>query len=616
MLELPPDLGSEVVFPAFASDDVLNAQQAVADDPNNTQKWDALLLLLEAKWDHTPTEDLKQLLEKLYVQLLLRFPYFTKYWKQYLVLQYRIGGLDELLKVLEMATREFPRSVLLWADLFGALSTKIELLIGDKKAELVLKTRMKYKAAQKLIGLAFLLDPFWNLYIDFEKKHAPENLLKIYARLITIPLYQYAQYYNGFSELAKEATLKEIAPEALPEYLAQYNKKEEELSELEQTQIVQDWSYHVFNKTQAKVGELWPFESALVADFSLAEQDPKPWELYIDHEIEGDKDTVVNLFERALVPLCFRGATWIKYVDYLETVGSFDEVKSVFDRAIFKFVPLNQPAIRERYMDFLLKNEKSEVCNEYLLDSIRLSLGPVYRKTPFVHDVKLLLKLWTLLYGNSGVEEHILRSFFENRKHAKLETEKVKPELIAALSKFLNCDAICVVAIHHLESMTPEDARRFYNEHHTHATFKHSVQFWKFFVDLEKDHLVNLKRVLDYIVTSTSLPKKAIDALFELCYEYVTARLRQAYILETQGHNVLDIVRSKDALTSNLIITNGPARQRLSRNNHAIKDFKDDFLLMAKSQTGHPGIFDQDLVQVQGDFQPLETLMLRRPGVQ
>lgn len=648
-----------------------SAKAAALEDQNNLEKWNSLFKALEEKYEQSKDSksEIEPAVTHSFSLLLHRFPYMSDYWKRYLILQYKVSGINESLKVLETAVEKYPQSVSLWVDYLNASLAVYEQEKEDSTAKETAKDddssdkeklddlRQIFVLASKAIGLNFNSDTFWNLYIDFETKYASpddKRLLNLYLRLISIPLYQYARYYNQFSEISKSFSVVDILPEeALKGYLDQFQKAlVDELSTVEQHQIIDTYVYNVFSNTQKKVNEKWSYESALTfPEFSPTDLDAilaqtESWKQYLDYEcgiLDSSKEDpeqcalVVSVFERALVPNCFDASIWQRYADFLEkhpatnfkTDQIIPDVQSVYERAILQFVPLKETDIREKYVQYLMRNEKFDKANEFLLSLIRLYSGSsgAYVKNAYIHSVRELLRLWneSLLESHlADILEPLVDGYFDRidryKKPAASETENkvdeskfaFKASFSTALSKSLNADGVCIVAVAYLQTLAKDTKsatkiRTFYNKFYRNSAFSHSVQFWKFFVEYEgytHKNLVNLRAVVNHIKSATSLPKRAVDYFIDIYYEITCANLAMATALR-QNDDYLDILITRDNEKSETLKANLSARQRLANNNHMIQEYeelskggfhlpngKQDLLMsMRLRQLGHPGIF-------------------------
>ncbi|KAF8005056.1 hypothetical protein HF325_000513 [Metschnikowia pulcherrima] len=496
--------------------------------------------------------------------------------------------------------------------------------------------RAEFARAADAIGLNFNADPFWNKYLEFEASIFPKSpslqLLRVYLRLIRIPLYQYAQYYSQFAEISKSFKISEIlSPDELPRYLQVFGKSlPEELSVVEQHQLIDTFSYDIFTNTQAQVTRKWPFEAALTfqefssADSDLIKKQTGEWIKYLDAEIDlyvsltdtKGKDLqyelIVSLFERALVPNCGNNKLWLRYIAFLKNHAPSAEIffaarNDLYRKAIFTFLPVTSSQIRKDYVSMLATEKSFDDANDFLLETVRLFSGiteaRLYVKSAYLSDLtqKFLSHL-------------ILIALIDTKKTPKAESKdaqieqgapRLKSHHTNGVSKYLNDDGICIAAVHLLKLLqkAPENTsqiRKFYNKFHGEPTFSRSVQFWRFFVEFEgyaHRNLVNLRNVIEYIKTSTALPKLAVDAFLDIYYEITCANLAHAKLLLGK-ENYLDILVTINAEKSDDFFVNKSARARLAKHNYLLLDLKpgpslpkeDALMKLRLKHLPHPGV--------------------------
>lgn len=597
-------------------------RQALAeaqDDTNNLAKWNQLFDSLDQHWAQRAPEDpgLSELFKSnaysSYFTLLSRFPYLVDYWKRLLVFAYKLDGMDKSLEILRLSTRECPQSVLLWTEYLTALTSEA----AHQSSSTILE---EFERGKSQIGLNYSSDLFWNLYITYLAQKAPEKILPLYLHLVTVPLYQYAMYYNQFTELIKNYDVSEIIKDKslLQKPLADYTP-------LEKQQLLDDFAYSIFATTQAQVNAKWAFESQvtyhefLLSDLPTIEAQLPAWNTYLDHEIaklsgslsSSDKDRQVelvqNLFERSLVPNCYNDDLWIKYAQFAESHLGFDDTKAIFDRAVFRFVPLDKPAIRVAYKDWLFKNEKFDTCNEYLLQLLQIYSGSTgsmfYVKLAYIHTVDQVLGLWVSATANSRLQpvlESLISGFFDRiDRHKREEVPNadvsmdepakylLNPRVVTLFLKLLNSDGICMVAVRYLRSLDPQEdrikIRKFYNRYHKESPFQKSVQFWNFFVDFEGRkcaNFINLRSILNHIKEESNLPQKAINAFLDIYLEIILSDLPKAmYFKGPHGEDLHDILLTHPLETSQALSLNASARKRLLARNP-------DFIQSETTKTG------------------------------
>ncbi|PVH14589.1 uncharacterized protein CXQ87_002734 [Candidozyma duobushaemuli] len=585
--EIPADLGND--FPSNLildkppdastprqqkSRDSSNNNSNIPKNPNSIEQWNELIRRSEDKYDNSGgQEDQRKKYasstSNVYRQLLSRFPFLTESWKQFSIFTYKANGLKESLAVLELATKKHPQSISIWVEYLTALISAGDEFFPANRID------QEFSRAKTQIGYNFHSDPFWDLYISHvSKKDDPKDLVSLYLYLIHIPLYQYAKYYNQFVEMNKTFDVNEIVEDEkhLNKLLQAFDKTNvSELSALEKGQLIDEYANSIFVETQRQVNEKWPYESSLgFQDFQLSTPpDVEPWLRYLTHELDilktlSDESQKVhhlrfisNLFERTIVPNCFNSQVWLKYCDFTETHLPFDEAKGVYDRAVFNFVPLNEPEVRIKYEGFLMKHEMFDVCNEYLLDLLRLFSGStgynIYSKAPYMQTLQQLVSLWNKHVASdklTGVLENIISGFFDRVDRYKKEPTgeqngkdekqyELKQAFITLLSKLLNQDGISVITVAYLKLLEAAgevvQIRQFFNKYFKEQAFSWSVQFWKFFVDFEgynQVNLVNLRSIINIIKEKTALPQRAVEGFLEIYHEIVLKNLKSAILLK------------------------------------------------------------------------------------
>lgn len=664
---LPSDLSLESETPEAATSNAKTSEelwekveQAVKLNINNLDYWDVYLKHFDDRYDQLYADSdklkidvkFKLTVNQAYTQLLSRFPYLSEYWRRFLVMEYKLNGVEASIAVLKKSVEVFPYSVDLWIDYVNALVSQKKN--NDENSDANESIRLEFDRCLQYLGYHFNSDPLWDAYIAFETSIAGGetnlSVLNIYKKLVKIPLYQYAQYYKKFSEINKDFELDQVLDEnSLPEYLEKYGKtSSEELSVVEKHQIIDDYSNTVFARTQAMVNEKWNYESTItVTDFSPKlldeiEKQEGEWSKYLDYEIANLSNSedqeqhkiITQLFERCLIPNCLSSKFWLKYVAYIhfhyEGESKFDKANDIYQRAIFKYVPLDQNFIRYNYVSFLMQNDKFDVANEYLLDLVKLFSGAnnkkLFLKEQYLEATTKTLDLWSVTVSGATYEktlDDIITNYFERVDRNKKETvpkegkkEEVKydlkPAYVSTLQQLLNGDSICVVVAAYLnynklnaDSNTPTKLRKFFNRYHREAEIGQSTLFWSFYLEYEaliQGNLLNAKNIVQYIKTSTSLPKSVMDALIDLNHDIISANFSLS--LQQLGRPDDSLILYDNDI-SNSITINRSGRERVASNNYLIQDLEqtklskgsrqyrdksEELLRLARKHADHPGI--------------------------
>ena len=521
-------------------------------------------------------------------------------------------------------------------------------------AESIEHTRLEFKRGAAEVGRNFNSETFWEAYIEFETKIAKDSsqLLGLLLELVTIPLYLYALFYNQFLELAKGCPIEAVIRdhEYLNGLVQAYGKSlVAELSAEELQLILDTFTYDIFTKTQKKVTDAWQYEAQILVHEYLPvpstalEAQCKQYVSYLDHEIsvleacesmaerEQQQKQVVCIFKRALVPHCHEPDLWQRYVAFLQTIQVPDEeVQKAYEQAIFRFVPIINFAIRDSYVEFLVGRQKFDQATALLLRALKLALGTskkqIYAKAVYIHAMKALMKVWTENSVRLSVEaalEGVLIGYFDRvDRYKKEHTRNAQKQSgytldasdVAALSKVINNDGICIVAVALLGMLPAERVRKFYNRYHKESAFSSSIQFWNFFVYFEgyvTRNLHNLKHILDYIKESSALPKRAVDAFAEIQYEFTCGNLTQAMSFPDSAGLLAPLINVHIDTSDNLHV-NAAARKRLATNSTSVPNGKEKaFVLNLKKHLGHPGVLADCVPEITNSWMDKGWVSLR-----
>jgi pre-mRNA-processing factor 39 len=228
--------------------------------------------------------------------------------------------------------------------------------------------RSLFERGASLVGLDFLAHPFWDKYIEYEERQeAQDRIYAVHARLIRIPMHQYARYYERFRNLAHTRPLAEVVPadvlsrfqaEVDAESAAQGSGARPELEvERDLRAKIDAMYYEVFTATQQEVSKRWTYESEIKRPYfhvtELEHSQLNNWRKYLDfEEDEADFERVVALYERCLVTCAFYDEFWFRYARWMTGQdGKDEEVRNIYIRASI-FVPISRPGIRMQWAYF------------------------------------------------------------------------------------------------------------------------------------------------------------------------------------------------------------------------------------------------------------------------
>lgn len=216
------------------------------------------------------------------------------------------------------------------------------------------------------VGLDFLAHPFWDKYLEFEERF--ESVDKIFAilnRIITIPMHQYARYFERFRQLAQTRPVTELVPADLLNQFrndvmmdpASSGKSEMETDRDLRTRID---AYHleIFQKTQTETSKRWTYEQEIKRPYfhvtELDEAQLANWRKYLDfEEVQGGFERASFLYERCLVTCAYEEEFWLRYARWMHAQeGHEEEVRNIYMRASCLYVPIARPTVRLQYALF------------------------------------------------------------------------------------------------------------------------------------------------------------------------------------------------------------------------------------------------------------------------
>jgi len=209
---------------------------------------------------------------------------------------------------------------------------------------------------------------------------AQDKIFSILARVVRIPMHQYARYFERFRQLAHTRPLQELVPdETLAQFRAEIEaenaafpaglKGELEIERDLRTKI-DNFHLEIFSRTQTETTKRWTYESEIKRPyFHVTELDHAQlvnWRKYLDfEEAEGDYVRAVFLYERCLVTCAFYDEFWFRYARWMSAQeGKQEEVRNIYQRASTLYVPISKPGIRLQYAYFEEMSERVDVARD------------------------------------------------------------------------------------------------------------------------------------------------------------------------------------------------------------------------------------------------------------
>ena len=209
----------------------------------------------------------------------------------------------------------------------------------------------------------FLAHPFWDKYIEFEERvEAPEKIFSILARIVHIPMHQYARYFERYRQMAQSRPVSDLIPADLLEQFRSEITREGVNGEHEMERELRSRidAYHLegFQRTQTETLKRWAYEAEIKRPYfhvtELDEAQLTNWRKYLDfEEVEGNFIRTVFLYERCLVTCAHYDEFWLRYARWMYAQdGKEEDVRIIYQKASMLYTPICRPAVRLQYAMF------------------------------------------------------------------------------------------------------------------------------------------------------------------------------------------------------------------------------------------------------------------------
>ncbi|KAJ9190713.1 hypothetical protein DTO166G4_9077 [Paecilomyces variotii] len=376
----------------------------LAEDPDNFDTWEKLVRAaegLEGGINRNSNPQAITTVRSFYDRFLAKFPLLFGYWKKYADLEFSIAGTEAAEMVYERGVASISPSVDLWTNY---CSFKVETnhdsdIIRD--ANTIGWSRIRMKAGGDLArflddGLFHFLDHIYQtktstpitLFGDFHSAHDEADLhpTESFGPITTEKLYSYYSneepvlYFERYRQLAQTRPVSELAP---PEILAQFRAEIEAGSahlppgakaeaEIERDLRLRTDTYHleIFSRTQTETTKRWTYESEIKRPYfhvtELDEGQLSNWRKYLDfEEAEGSYPRIQFLYERCLVTCAHYEEFWLRYARWMSAQeGKEEEVRNIYQRASYFYVPIANPTTRLHYAYFEEKSGRVDVAKD------------------------------------------------------------------------------------------------------------------------------------------------------------------------------------------------------------------------------------------------------------
>jgi len=170
--------------------------------------------------------------------------------------------------------------------------------------------------------------------------------------------------------------------------------------------------WEIFNQTQSEVTKRWTYEQGIKRPYyhvtELDEEQLTNWGKYLDYEeAEGNYERIKFLYERCLVTAANYDEIWFRFARWLATQeGKHEELRNVYQRASYVYIPIAQPAIRLSYANF----EESEGRHEV---AIAIHEAILLHIPDHLETIRSLVNLHRRQFGvDSAIE--VLRKYTED----------------------------------------------------------------------------------------------------------------------------------------------------------------------------------------------------------
>ncbi|BCS21051.1 putative mRNA splicing protein (Prp39) [Aspergillus puulaauensis] len=345
------------------------------DDPDNFESWERLVRgaeALEGGVNRNSNPQAITTVRNAYDRFLAKFPLLFGYWKKYADLEFSITGTEAADMVYERGIASISSSVDLWTNYctFKAETSHDTDII-----------RELFERGANCVGLDFLSHPFWDKYIEYEERvEAFDKIFGILGRVIEIPMHQYARYFERYRQLAQMRPLAELAShDLLSQFRAELDAAAGQVppgakadAEIERDLRLRVDSHHleIFSTTQTETTKRWTYESEIKRPYfhvtELDEGQLVNWRKYLDfEETEGSYSRTQFLYERCLVTCAHYDEFWQRYARWMSAQpGKEEEVRNIYQRASYLYVPIANPATRLQYAYFEEMSGRVSVAKE------------------------------------------------------------------------------------------------------------------------------------------------------------------------------------------------------------------------------------------------------------
>ncbi|PYH92874.1 hypothetical protein BO71DRAFT_400192 [Aspergillus ellipticus CBS 707.79] len=516
------------------------------DDPDNFETWERLVRAgeaLEGGINRNSNPQAITTVRNVYDRFLAKFPLLFGYWKKYADLEFSITGTEAADMVYERGVASISPSVDLWTNY---CSFKAET---SHDADVI---RELFERGASSVGLDFLAHPFWDKYIEYEERvEAYDKIFGILGRVIHIPMHQYARYFERYRQLAQARPVVELAsPETLAQLRAELDAASAQVApgakaeaEVERDLRLRVDGLHleIFSKTQTETTKRWTYESEIKRPYfhvtELDEGQLANWKKYLDfEESEGSYSRTQFLYERCLVTCAHYDEFWQRYARWMAAQpGKEEEVRCIYQRASYLYVPIANPATRLQYAYFEEMSGRVDVAKE-IHDAILINIP---------NHVETIVSLANMCRRHGGLDAAI--DVYKTQLDSTQSDLATKAALVAEWARLL-----------WKIKGSSEDARQVFQTNQQY--YLNSQAFWTSYLrfeleqptsaDTENVQYERIKQVVDDVRTKSSLTPDVVRELVQSYMVYLLERgtkdaAKEYMTLDREVHGPLSVAHTK-----------------------------------------------------------------------
>lgn len=409
-----------------------------------------------------------------------------------------------------------------------------------------------FERGANCVGLDFLSHPFWDKYIEYEERvEGYDRIFGILARVIEIPMHQYARYFERYRQLAQMRPLTELAPhDLLAQFRAELDAAAGQIApgakadaEVERDLRLRVDGYHleIFSRTQTETTKRWTYESEIKRPYfhvtELDEGQLANWRRYLDfEEAEGSYARITFLYERCLVTCAHYDEFWQRFARWMAAQpGKEEEVRNIYQRASYFYVPIAAPETRLQYAYF------EEMCG-------RVSVAKEVHEAILIcipNHVETIVSLANMCRRHGGLDAAI-EVYKSQLDSAEIELG-TKAALVAEWARLL-----------WKIKGSADEARQVFQKNQQY--YMESRAFWKSYLVFELDQPTSsatesnqyerIKQVVEAIRSTSALSSEIVKDLVQIYMAYLLERgtqdaAKEYMTLDREVHGPASVSKAK-----------------------------------------------------------------------